>query len=91
MKQGTNGLSYQELDVVKRAQAILELDKIVKNMLEMPPNPYWIDRVVLECIIRKIDPVFDDNGSIRNLSNRYNKVSRFLMQKLYGKCKKLVL
>ena len=76
MKQGTNDLSYQELDVVKRAQAILEVDKIVKIMIGMPPNPYWIDRVVLECIINIIDPVFDKNGSIINLSNRYNKVTR---------------
>jgi hypothetical protein len=76
MKQGTNDLSYQELDVVKRAQAILEMDKIVKNMLEIPLNTYWIDRVVLECIINIIDPVLGKNGSIRHLSNRYNKVTR---------------
>ena len=56
MKQGTNGLSYQELNVGKRAQAHLEIDKIVKNILEIPPKPYWIDRVVLECMISTIDP-----------------------------------
>jgi len=66
------------------------MDKIVKNILGLPPNPYWIYRVVLECIISKIYPVFDKNGSIRNLSNRYHKITQDQIQKVYDECKNLI-
>jgi len=90
MKKGVKGLSYLELDIKQRIQAIIEMDKSVKSIFELPSNPYWIAKVVLECIISKIDPVFDEKGSIMNLSNRYPKITRDEMRKVYDQCKKLV-
>jgi hypothetical protein len=90
MKKGMKDLSYQELDIKQRTQAIMEMDKIIKNMYKLSPTSLWTDRVVLECIINKIDPTFDKKGSIRNLSNTYHKIPQDLMQKVYDQCKKLV-
>ncbi len=85
--------SYQELGQIQKARAIVEVDQMVINMLELSNrglwSEHWITRDLIECIISKLDTTFDESGYIKSFSKKYIKYSKKIIQRIYDQCKKI--
>jgi len=82
--------SYRELGRMKRARAIVSVDKEIRNIIGLPKDPHWIDKIVIECVISILNPVFNDLGYVKLISTTNKKMTKDKLQKIYDQCKMLV-
>ena len=86
MKNNHN--SYHDLPARQRARAIIGIDQSVRDILKLPISIHWVDRNLIECIINKLDPEFDDRGSVISLSRYHSNIHPSKLKNIYDQCEK---
>lgn len=69
----------------------MSVDKEIRNVLKLNTNSHWINKVIIECFISVLNPIFDNMGTVKLLSTRNEKITKESLQKIYDQCNKLVL
>jgi hypothetical protein len=80
--------SYHDLPTRQRARAIIGIDQVVRDILKLPTSIHWVDRNLIECIINKLDPEFDDRGSVISFSRHHTKIHPKKLKNIYDQCEK---
>ena len=78
--------SYYELSDNAVIKAIYNIHQMLQTKLSLPAGPLIIDKPLIECIISKLDPVFDKNGKIKNSSKKYKEITNKLIKEEYDQC-----
>ena len=75
--------SYHDLPARQRARAIIGIDQMVRDILKLPTSIHWVDRNLIECIINKLDPEFDNRGSVISFSRYHTKIHPKKLKNIY--------
>jgi len=83
--------SYDELAEKNKRKAVIKVGNILQSRLGLwkaSGNSYWMDKPLLECVIKELHTVFDKDGNISFYSNKDVKTTNELLKKIVKQCKK---
>lgn len=83
-----NHISYHDLPARQKARAIIGIDLAVRDILKLPTSIHWVDRNLIECIINKLDPEFDERGSVISFSRYHTNIHPKKLKNIYDQCEK---
>ena len=81
-----NNYKYDELEENVKTKAFMGIDQMIRNKLCLPTGARTIDRPLIECIIIRLDPVFDEKGTVISYSKIYEEVTNELVKHIYDEC-----
>jgi hypothetical protein len=87
MEQGFE-YSYDELDTLQKDSAIASIYQSLRDDLGFSFKTHSAEIPLLECIIKKLEPIFDEFGMIAKISKKYEKVTIETVEEIYDECKK---
>jgi hypothetical protein len=80
--------SYNELDALQKDSAIASIYHSLRDDLGFSFKTHTADIPLLECIIKNLEPTFDEFGIIVKFSKKYEKMTIEIAEKIYEECKK---
>ncbi len=80
--------SYNELDALQKNSAIASIYYALRDGFGFSIKTHAADKQLLECIINKLEPVFDKYGMIARFSRKYEKLTIEKVEQIYEECRK---
>jgi len=80
--------SYNELDTIQKDSAIASIYHALRDGLGFSFKTHSAEIPLLECIIKKLEPIFDEFGMIAKFSKKYEKITIETVEKIYNECNK---
>jgi hypothetical protein len=77
---------YYELNDNATINAKCKINRMLQAKLRLPEGPLIIDTPLIECIISMLDPVFYNDGDIKNYSKTYEEITKELIKEKYNQC-----
>jgi hypothetical protein len=80
--------SYNKFNALQKNSAIASMYYVLRDGPSFSLKTHSVDKQLLECIIKKLDPTFDEFGMIVNFSRKYEKLTIEIVEQIYEECRK---
>jgi hypothetical protein len=80
--------SYNELDTLQKNSAIASIYYALRDGLGFSFKTHSAKIPLLECMIKKLESIFDEFGMIAKFSKKYEKITIETVEQIYEECRK---
>ncbi len=80
--------SFNELGEHEKINAVFDIDSLIRGILELYRGARTVGRPMIECIIADLNPVFDQNGRVKQYTKKYTELTKDLLKEIYDRCSK---
>jgi len=80
--------SYNAFNALQKTSAIASMYYVLRDGLGFSLKTHSADKQLLECIIKKLEPTFDEFGMIVIFSRKHENLTIEIVEQIYEECKK---